>query len=161
MAAAYFDATDAYDKLLLHSSVRTDSEADRVAEQVETEIIDFYTEQGILRFAQQDSNDGTYWYKENDQWFTILLWGYKPAAADANGYDATRSDWTGFCKAFRRTVAEVTSHRLRHYHAERGVTSETAGRESWTYSTARDTDWPPNWRKYLRRYDKKPPVWSL
>lgn len=163
MAATFFDATEDYDKALLHSSVRTHAEADRVAEEVEQEIIERYTLSGTPTLNERVSGVSAYlyYYAENNLWYTVALLGYNPTLSSAAGYSATRSAWTGFCKAFRRVIADVTSHRLRHYHAEADVVAESAGRESWTYGQSRDLRWPRGWDRPLSKYDKKPPVWSL
>jgi hypothetical protein len=151
--AAYFDKAEAFDLTLLHLDARAHDDLARVVDEAELEIIERFTrEEPSPLAAPDDSHKGIYEVLENEVWYTTYLWGYEPAAADAAGFSATRSAWTGFAKAMRLTVARVASHRIRHYDALYGVSAETHGRESWTYAARRELAWPPDWDSLLRRY---------
>ena len=151
--AIYFDSDEAVDKALLHSSVRTHSDLDRIINEVEDDIIEVFRVEGTSRApTSSDGNQGVYQVLENGVYHTTFLWGYKPVLVDAAGYDATRANWTGFAKVMRQAIADVVSHRVRHYDADDGVTAESHGRESWDYQKGRNLRWPAQWDRLLDRY---------
>lgn len=159
---AYFDATGGFDIALLHDDVQTHSEAQAVADEVERDIVDYFTETGepALTVRNQTLGVTLFWYIENSILYTVHLWGYNSDETEAAGYDADRGSWTGFAKAFRECIAHVTSHRLRHYDEALGIESESIGRRSWDYSS-RDLRWPRNWKRRLKKYSTKAPVYGI
>lgn len=155
--ALWFDASE--DTALLHESVRTHTEIAAVALEAEDDVTHYFTTTG--QPTLEDRIPGAtqpYWFIENGVAYTVELYGYAPDPEDAAGFDATRANWTGFAKAFRQTIADVTSHRLRHYDELYDLRSESHGRESWSYRDSRELRWPPNWRHHLRRYSTKAPA---
>lgn len=152
--ATYFDPEEEVDLALLHPDVRAHSDLARVANAAEADIVEQFTKQGTASLRDRATGAGNpfYYYTENGVWYTVHLMGYHATPSSAAGYAEDRADWTGLCEAMRWTVADVTTWRLLHYDDDPDVTAETHGRESWTYRAGRDTRWPPNWDRRLRRY---------
>lgn len=161
--AVWFDENDTDDTNLLHSDVRSHAEIGRVADEVELDVVDYFTTTGQPTLENRVAGQTTpYWFIENGVAYTVELYGFAPDPADAAGYDANdRADWSDFAEAFRATIAHVLGHRLRHYDELYGIQSERHGRESWTYKGSRDLRWPPNWKRRLKKYITKPPVYSV
>lgn len=166
--AVWFKPEVAADLGLLPESLWTHDDLHRVAEEVENEIIAHYTKEGEVRLRDSDgfALAELYYYVENNVEYTVQLIGYHEDPAEASGYNADRNLWTGFAKAFRQTIARVVIHRLNRMTSTPEVQSETRGDRSWTYRESwteknKDERWPKYWNRLLKRYDRKPPVWSV
>lgn len=148
--ATYFDPSSSSDIFLIHSSVRAHSELVQMAAQVEEEIINHYRERnrdGYAEYPYYGSSTGTA-FITTDGKYVIWLDGYKE---DASLADARLKD------ALRRTIADVISHRLKHYDDEPGIKSWTQGRRSVTYSgSGIDGQWPKAWNKRLTEFNLNP-----
>jgi len=133
--ATYFDSTDADDKALLHASIRAHAELANVAALVEEEVLRHYT--------LGDTASGR----------EVYLQGY---TADADAADAALRE------SLRRTVGEVTSHRLRHYDKEPGLVRESRGGRSKQWSAKGvDPNWPDGWTRRLVDFDTRTPFYNL
>lgn len=132
--ATYFNSGS--DTALIHLSVRTHAELATVAAAVEDDVLRRFT----LGFNSTDRE--------------VYLEGYE---TDADSADTSLKD------ALRRTIGEVTSHRLRHYDDKRGVVSESRGARSVTYASgdSGDPDWPDGWDYRLADFDIRNPFWGV
>lgn len=148
--ASYFDISSAADLFLIHSSVRDHCELSQMAASVEDEIISQYRERnvgGYTEYPYYSSQTGTP-YTTTDGKYIIWLDGYK---VDADEADTRLKD------AMRRTIADVISHRLKHYDDEPGIKSWTQGRRSVVYAgDGIDAHWPKSWNKRLIEFNLNP-----
>jgi hypothetical protein len=162
--ATYFDASDSHDVALLRADVQTHAELDRVATAAERDVIDVYRERYIeLVSGDQYFIDANPYVEDADKGIYIMLDGYAPDAADADGYEASgRDDWTGFAKALRLAIARVVSHRLRYIDDDPTATLTVEG--SRTESRAAGSlraEWPSRWQGSLDAYDLRDAVFVL
>lgn len=160
----YFDPDESCDLALLHSTVRSHSELSNVAARVEKEIIRKY-KKWLRRerlWSIDVATDDYYTVLEGNHWYGVYLTGYDPDPANADGYNADRTLWSGLCDALRDAIANVVSETLRQYSRNTGFTSESLGDYSYTKSTtteeAINVKWPQGWDAPLRIYDRRPPV---
>ena len=154
--AAFFDSGDDFDKALLYEGVQSHTAIARVIDEVEEAIVNTFTQEGASPVhAPSTGSEGVHQFLENTVWYTVYLWGFRPLAADANGFDETRADWSGFAKAMRLTIANVVSHRLRNFDDKPDLRMEVHGRESWSYNSVRDLLWPSGWSSLIDRYVPK------
>lgn len=166
--AVWFKPEAGADLDLIPASMWTHDDLRRVVQEVEDEIISHYTAAGAVRLRDSDGFTlaELYYYVENNVEYTVQLMGYHADPASASGYNADRTQWTGFCKAFRQTIANVVVHRLKRMTDAPEVASERRGERSWTYRESwteknRDERWPRYWNRLLMKYARKPPVWSV
>ncbi|NIT56781.1 MAG: hypothetical protein GWN00_11275, partial [Aliifodinibius sp.] len=101
----------------LHSSIRTHDELDNVIDQIEWEIIEFYSQRNGLGVANYED----FFRYENgadpDNEIKVRLVGYD---------QTTPTDSTADLKtALKRTIADVASYVLRNYSVTQDVTSIT------------------------------------
>ncbi|GAB5520335.1 MAG: hypothetical protein RhofKO_25860 [Rhodothermales bacterium] len=141
----FFDPDSDTDLTLLHASVRAHAEVRGVAVAAEWDVIENFTEQG-------DAEDDLFSYEEDGEGYVVRLRGYHSDPAQALGYNTDRAAWSGLCRALRRTIADVTAHRLRFYHYEEGVTEEKVGQITQKRAEALDARWPEDWSAPLARY---------
>lgn len=146
--ADFFDTTVAADKNLLHADVRTDAELDNVIDQVEWEIIDFYSQRTGLGVA----NYADFFRYENgadpDNEIKVRLVGYDQTTPTSSQADLKQ--------ALRRTIADVASWALRNYYVSQDVKSITQGKRSVEYSgTLSWRDFPDGWRRRLKNFDAR------
>lgn len=175
--ASYFDSDETADLALLRSDVQDHADLERIASEAEADCIEQYTERyddrsnlGVSSHRSRrnyrfgDFRQPSYLATEidSDKQIYVLLDGYAEDAADADGYDADRSAWTGFAKAMRRAIAHVVNHRLLYYDDDPTVTSERRGRrEVQREANALDTNWPDGWDKPLNRYDLREGLYHI
>ena len=158
MAEPYFDPSSTEDVSLLRDSVQKHAELSRVAKRAERDCIDWYKQDsdrsipnGATRVATLDTRT-----------VFVALDGYAEDAADADGYDTDRAQWTGFADDFRRAIANVLEHRLRYFERKPDVTSETRGdRSEKRKAHGIDPLWPAHWNRNLDIYDLREPLYSF
>lgn len=148
---SYFVSADAHDQSLLHSSIRAHADLPVVAAQVEVDVIAYFIEPGDDGSATPAPGE-LFSFEEHGEWFTVRLMGYHSDPVLASGYDADRAQWTGLARALRQVIADVVSHRLRHYDDRSGVVSWRRSKRSESRSEALDTQWPEDWSRGLARY---------
>ncbi len=159
MAEPYFNYNDGYDSSLIRASIRDAADASdyaRVAEDAERDCINWYAER--VASHQYLNVEATLLNGESltdvDQAIYVFLDGFAKDAAEAEGYHADRSKWTGFARDFRRAIARVVEHRLRFIDDDPTLTSQTRGPRSKTRQAgALDPMWPEHWNRGLERYD--------
>lgn len=153
---SFFNPAKAIDHGLLHASVREHDDVSVVAAQAEDDVVREFTERGDFGGGELHTETrGAYT-------FTVMLLGYDPDETEAQGYDTDPNSWSGFAKAMRETIADVTSHRLRYYDVDSTVTSETMGRRSETRQRGTlDVMWPRNWSWRLNPYDVRPKTFVI
>ncbi len=136
--ATYFDTDVEEHRNLLPSDVRSHSELDNVIDQVENDIILFYTER-------------------SDSVFYVRLYGY----LDADPDDVKSK----FETAMRITIAAVAAFRLRNYNADLGLKSESLDGYSYTrHDSALSGSipsrlWPKAWNSLLQMFDIRTRKW--
>ncbi len=146
--ADFFDTSEQADLNLLHSSIRTHDELDNVIDQIEWEIIEFYSQRNGLGVANYED----FFRYENgadpDNEIKVRLVGYD---------QTTPTDSTADLKtALKRTIADVASYVLRNYSVTQDVTSITQGKRSVTYAgTLSWRDFPNGWRRRLKNFDAR------
>lgn len=146
----YFDPTSDSDKSLLHSDVRDHSELERVATQVEFDVINHYREE--LRY---ESGSRAYAYPPNGPVQTaVYLNGYEEDPQKAEKH---------FREALRHTIADLISFSLRVYDNEIGVTSQRRGGRSKSFAGKVPTpnQWPDGWSRRLAIYDNTEVLYGL
>lgn len=155
---AYFDAGSGYDTQLLSDAAQGHVRVRPVAAEIEREIVDRYTD--LLR-RRPIGEDYSEVFELADGVRGVFLRGYDSTIADADGYNADRSLWTGFAAAMRSVIASLISHRILHFDADPGVVSETRGARSVTRRGPVNKKWPVGWDEPLRLYDLRPAVYHL
>lgn len=155
---AYFDSSEEYDLALLADSVQSNSRIDVEAADVEQELVNFYTDLLTRRPRGVDYDEV---YELSDGERGVFLRGYDADETEADGYDATRANWTGFAAAMRRTIADIVSHRLINFDVDDTVVSEKRGARSVTRKRAVNKKWPNNWFSRLDFYDIRPVPYAL
>lgn len=151
--ATYFDYSDSDDTALLHSYVRTHTELEQVANEVEYEIIEMYTFPTPTQPYIENFGD-TYFSDEKPYYHTTsdhIVWlnGYRPDADDTLTNPLLK-------EAMRRTIAKVVSHRLLHYDYWARIKREKRGRREVEYETQNDKMWPDAWDALLVAFDLRP-----
>lgn len=124
------------DSSLVHSSVRTHSEIENVANAVEDDILREYTV-GTVASSR-----------------TVYLDGYNdttPASSDAALKDA-----------LKRTIADVLSWRLQHYDDDPTASMIVRGSRTVARATsALDPNYPDAWDHRLIPFDLRDPLWGV
>lgn len=166
MAAEYFDASSGSSDLeLLPEAMRSMPEIELWAEEVEQDILDYFTRRapgselsepvtsvtgaGLDRPATQIGDSAYY----------VFLRGYEELAADVD-----TTEYPNFKADMKRTIAKVLRWRLRQQKVNPLVESEADGGErgkSRTYHEDARAEFPPGWDKRLRKYDTREPNWML
>lgn len=147
--AIFFDPENADDLKLLHADVRGADELDNVVDEVEWQIIDFYSQRDM---------QGLSTYSDFFKWefgaaintdIRVRLLGY-------NEDDPADSD-DGLKEGLRRSIATIVSYVLRNYDADVSVSSQRQGNRAVTYSGVVPTwkDWPGGWNLPLKNYDAR------
>lgn len=96
----------------------------------------------------------------------VFLKGYNSDVTLATGYAADRSQWTGFARDMRHTIARIVAHRWMHdpmYNREASsqVTREKRGRIEVERKTVQSGTWPAEWNDALRPYDVTVPLYVI
>ena len=154
---AYFDSNEAYDLALLADGVQSSSRIDAEAARAEREIVNTYTDLLSRRPIGADFEE----VYELDTLRGVFLRGYDEDETLADGYDATRADWTGFAAAMRQAIADLVSHRITHFDTDPGIQSQTRGARSTTWRTPVNKRWPSAWDTGLSFYDIRPAIYAI
>ncbi|HMB77135.1 MAG TPA: hypothetical protein VKN76_12095 [Kiloniellaceae bacterium] len=154
----YFDSGEAYDLALLADSVQSDTRIAAEAARAEREIVNRYTEELRRRPIGTDYAEV---YELADGVRGVFLRGYDEDETAADGYDATRSAWTGFAAAMRQAIADLVSHRIIHFNADPSVVSERRGARSITRKGPVNKKWPVGWDSGLSFYDIRRPLYAI
>lgn len=148
--ATFFNTENPNDLALLHADVREATELDRLAEQVEYEVILFYKQRDMQGIA-------TYQDFFRYEAGASPLTGIKVRLVGYNESDPAKSE-PDLKEALRRTIAEVLSYQLRNYENANGVASQSQGNRSVTYTSGQPPTWrnfPHGWNLYLRNFDAR------
>ena len=155
---AYFDATQAYDVNLLADAVKADTRLIPMAAAIERELVNRYTDLLKNRPLGADYSNV---FELSDGVRGVFLRGYDSDVTEADGYNASRSLWTGFAATMRQTIADLVSHRIIHFDADPGVVSETRGARSVTRRGPVNKLWPVGWDSGLGFYDIRRPIFAI
>lgn len=151
----FFDPGNPDDQNLLHSSVRDHDELYTVADKVEWEILDHFSQ----RDMQSIGTYSAFFEYENgsdpDRKIKVRLYGY-----DQDTPADSRQDLK---EALRRTIADVTSYILRNYNNAPGVQSKSQGRRSWATNNTFPTvdEWPDGWAAKLKNFNARIPQYGI
>lgn len=137
------------DQELLHPEARTSNELQYVVDRVEWEVIDYYKQRDMQSLATYDSFFRYEFGRDPRQEVKVRLIGYdeeEPLESDPH-----------LLEALRRTVADIASWVLRNEENAQGVTSQSQGNRSVTYSGSVPTwrEWPNGWSTNLHNFDAK------
>ena len=150
---AYFDTSNQDDLNLLHADARDHNELSNVASRVEQEILDY--------FSTIDNGYPDYWYDHNEP-----AGSGEVVRVNLAGYDSDPANATdAFKRAFKQTIADVTSYILLNYEkTEDAIESEDRGERSTSYIEAvKAGDWPEAWDRKLKKFQNSTfnVVWSI
>lgn len=154
---AFFTTGSGYDLNLLTEAAMISSERDRVAAEVEREIVSRYTDLLIRRPLGADYDE----VLESDNVRGVFLRGYNADVTLAEGYDADSAIWSGFAATLRGVIANVISHRVEQIGIDTTITSESRGSRSITRSRPVNKRWPDAWDEPLKHYDLRVPAYHL
>lgn len=152
MAAIFFDTSKEADLDLLHSSVRTDDELNNVVDQVEWEIINYYSQRPSVPLRQRSGLENL---ESVPPQIEVRLIDYNqdtPADSDAKLKDA-----------LRRTIGDVASWVLRNYSVQQGAHSIRQGQRSVSFGSVVPSwrEWPSGWNGKLKNYDEREANFSI
>lgn len=148
--ATFFDVNKEQDLNLLHESVRGNVELPTTVDNIEWEIIDFYSQRDMQGIATYDNFFKYELGVMPGSEIKVRLAGYNsesPADSDA-----------GLKEAMRRTISDILSMVLRNYDNDSGIASQSQGNRAVTFATGSATgwrSWPRGWNRKLSNYDAK------
>ena len=123
----YFDASDNAHKALLPTDLRGRSDLADLAAVAEADVLDAFTR-----------------YDEAAEADVVDLRGYD---SDPEGAEAS------LASTLRRTIANVIRWRAALWDREPAASMEVRGSRTKSYKGSSDSDFPPNWRRPLRRFE--------
>lgn len=142
--AEYIDSAND-DSNLLHPEAQDHADLSEVEDRVESEVIEKFT-------VRSKRTKHGFFETELSGDLVVALDGYEESADDAD---------SEFKDAFKRTLADVISHRIRHIHEHEDVTSESLSDYSYDRQEGFDPEWPRNWDWRLNKYDLRRPLYTI
>lgn len=172
MATPYFDVTSTNgDLLLLPQSVRIDGQLAAVAAIAERDVINCYTDSppyflftnqlGLLGFF--DASYGTGEDISNQSapatalvpQLRVYLRGYKQDSSDPNVDPNLKQD-------MKMAIAEVIQWRMNIWKAmEPGLKSSSETGRNKVFRDDAVEPFPPNWTRWLEKYNSHDPLWGF
>ncbi len=154
----YFNVTNEDHTRLLPKFLRDWDELDRIATDVETDVINEYTKTGPdIDFTARGTSTRVA-TQIGLTAFHVFIAGFEPDPLDIDVVDYPNLE-----ADLRRTIALVMRWRYWREKHEDGVSGESdqAGKNR-TFSTRLiNDDFPENWDRYIRKYDTREPGWAL
>ena len=149
--AFFFDTSNQSDIDLLHSSVRDNDELANIVDQVEWEMIDFFTQRPEMPIYFRSGLENL----SSLNRIRVRLIGYNE--------DDPENSSEGLKEAFRRAIAYVVSEVVRNYNNTLNATSIRQGQRSVTYNGTVPSvkDWPSGWKRFFKNYDDREAVYSI
>lgn len=149
--AVFLEVKKPEDRNLLHATVRDSDEIEIVVDNVEDEIIDFYSQRPSIPLRFRTGRENLYTTSD----ISVRLIGY-------NKDDPANSD-TQLVSALKKTIAKVSSYILMNYDNSNNIGSIQQGDRSITYAGKAPTwdEFPPGWQRLLKNFDDREAVYSI
>ncbi len=163
--ASYFDPNDQSHLAFLPPPIRMAETVERMAPIAEADVINHFTE--VPRPSASDLQDLSQMggasvtsrlsTQVGSSVFRVFLRGYEQDADDVDtaAYPNLKLDMV-------RTIAMVIVWRMQQEKREPDALSEASSTgKSITYRSDRLEPFPPNWDRWLRKYDTREPGWGF
>lgn len=143
---------------LLPPRLRSAEKTDYLVEKAEQEVISHFTRRREdIRFrvgaVVAEVKDGVEHIRDTTRDAVVFLRYYKRDPEDIDTTDPQRQK---FVDAMRREIAGVVEYMAEQDDRRQGVTSESKGSKSVSYSTGRVSRLPPDFGRHLKPFDLRP-----
>lgn len=147
----FFDTNEQDDLDLLHSSIRSHDELDKVIANVEYEILDYYKQRPSIPLTLKTGRENLYTTNE----INVRLIDYDNETPSNSEQDLK--------DALKKTIAEVASWVLRNYDNSQGVESIQQGKRSISFYGLSPSwqDFPRGWQRWLKNFDDREALYSI